>query len=83
VTNVTAEVVDDPEEIRSCLCRQMTSPVLWEESVRRMVKEGVEIFVELGPGKVLAGLIRRTSPESVVYNVEDRYSLEETLSALL
>lgn len=60
VSNVDAELRTSAAEIRAALKRQITSPVLWEQSVRRMVAEGVSTFVEVGPGKVLSGLIRRT-----------------------
>jgi len=60
----------------------VTSPVRWEEVVTRLVKEGVGIFIEVGPGKVLSGLVRRIVPECRVLNVEDRASLEATVKAL-
>jgi len=59
-SNVTSEPVEDPEEIRSLLVQQLTSPVRWEESVKNMYDFGVREFVEYGPGKVLQGLIGRT-----------------------
>ncbi len=59
-SNVTSEPVSDPEEIRSLLVQQLTSPVRWEESVKNMYDFGVREFVEYGPGKVLQGLIGRT-----------------------
>lgn len=59
VANVTAEPVTDPEEIRSLLVRQVDHPVRWEQSVRAMGAAGVGRFVEMGPGKTLAGLIKR------------------------
>lgn len=82
VANATAQVVEEPEEIRSALSRQMVSCVLWEDSVHNMVNKGIDAFVELGPGKVLSGLIRRICREAVVCNVEDCGSLEETLRCL-
>jgi [acyl-carrier-protein] S-malonyltransferase len=59
-SNVTSEPVSDPEEIRSLLVQQLTSPVRWEESVMNMYDFGITEFVEYGPGKVLQGLIGRT-----------------------
>lgn len=59
VFNATARPLGDPEQIRSALARQLTSPVRWTESVRWMVERGVDRFVEVGPGAVLTGLIRR------------------------
>lgn len=63
VANVTAEPVSDPDMIRGLLVEQVTAPVRWRESVQRMHKEGVGELVELGAGKVLAGLARRIEPE--------------------
>ena len=66
VANVTAREVSDPEVERDLLRRQVTAPVLWEDCVLRLVALGVTHFVEVGPGRVLAGLIKRTSREAVV-----------------
>ena len=60
--NVTAEPVQHAQEIRELLYKQVTSPVLWEQSVRNMVRDGASTFQEVGPGKVLQGLIKRTEP---------------------
>lgn len=59
VSNVTAEPVSDADTARSNLVRQLTAPVRWTEGVQRMAREGIGEFVELGPGKVLTGLLRR------------------------
>lgn len=71
--NVTAEPVTGAGEIRAMLLRQLTSPVRWEESVRNMVRDGASRFVEVGPGKVLQGLIRRIAPRAEAAGVE-RYT---------
>jgi [acyl-carrier-protein] S-malonyltransferase len=63
VANATAAEVREPDEIRARLLAQLTSPVLFEPSVSRLVQAGVSRFVELGPGKVLSGLVRRIAPE--------------------
>lgn len=60
--NVTAEPVTRASEIRDLLYKQVTSPVRWEQSVRNMVRDGASMFYEVGPGKVLQGLIKRTEP---------------------
>ena len=57
--NVTARPMSSAGEIRNLLIRQLTSPVRWEESVERMVADGASTFVEIGPGKVLQGLVKR------------------------
>jgi len=77
VSNVTADYASEPDEIRSLLLRQLTSPVLWESCVRKMIADGVEEFVEIGPGKVLAGLIRRTDPSVKTASIGTIESLEE------
>lgn len=59
ISNVTAEPVQDAETIRRLLAEQVVSPVLWEDSVRKMLDLGVDTFVEIGPGSVLSGLIRK------------------------
>jgi len=82
VTNVDADLLTDGGRVADALVRQVTAPVRWEEVVARLVKEGVGTFVEVGPGRVLSGLIRRIAPEARVLNVEDRPSLEATLGAL-
>ncbi|MHC4201550.1 MAG: ACP S-malonyltransferase [Planctomycetota bacterium] len=64
VANATAGYVREPEEIRHCLLEQLTKPVLFEASIRKLATDGVTRFVELGPGKVLSGLVRRIVPEA-------------------
>ncbi|MGH7352554.1 MAG: ACP S-malonyltransferase, partial [Candidatus Methylomirabilales bacterium] len=68
-------------EVIQSLIEQLDNPVCWVEVVRRLTGEGVEIFIELGPGKVLSGLIKRIDETLQVYHIEDRESLEETLAA--
>ena len=70
VSNVTADYETFPEEIRGNLVKQLYSPVRWEESVRRIAAEGVDVFFEIGPGKVLKGLLRRIDPNLKVWNIE-------------
>jgi [acyl-carrier-protein] S-malonyltransferase len=82
VTNVTAKYIDDTSAIKDLLIRQVSSPVLWEESVRTMLSEGVDTFVEIGPGKALSGFIKKISKEARVFNVEDMDSLKKTLDEM-
>ena len=82
VANVDADLLTDGARVVDTLVRQVTAPVRWEEVVARLVKEGTGTFVEVGPGKVLSGLIRRIAPEVQVLNVEDRSSLHTTVEAL-
>ena len=76
VTNVDAAVVGKAAEARDSLVRQVSSPVRWLESVELLIKEGVDTFVEVGPGKVLTGLMRQISREVRCFNVEDAASLK-------
>jgi [acyl-carrier-protein] S-malonyltransferase len=76
VANVTAQPVADPEDIRRALARQVKSPVLWSQSVQWLLKDGVTNFVEIGPGKVLSGLMKRTAPEAPVVNISSADALK-------
>ena len=82
VSNVTAEPVTDAGRIRSLLAEQVRSPVEWVASVRRMVAEGVDTFIECGPGSALTGMVKRIAPEARTLNVADVASLDATLQAL-
>jgi [acyl-carrier-protein] S-malonyltransferase len=82
VTNVDADLLREGARVADTLVRQVTAPVRWEDGIRRLATEGVTVTVEVGPGKVLSGLIRRIAPEMQVVNVEDRASLQATLEAL-
>ncbi len=82
ITNVTADYVASKEDIKPYLIKQVSSSVLWEDSVRRMIDDGVDTFVEVGPGKALSGFIKKISRDVRVFNVEDMDSLEKTLQGL-
>ena len=82
VGNVDALPVTSGEKARENLIRQITAPVRWEAGVRELHRLGARRFVEVGPGRVLSGLVRRILPEAKVYNVEDPASLEKTLRQL-
>ena len=71
VSNVDAAVHDDPEAIRELLVRQVVNPVLWEDSIRNMLAQGVDEFYEIGPGKVLRGLLKRIDRKKECYTVND------------
>jgi [acyl-carrier-protein] S-malonyltransferase len=79
VNNVDVAVVDEPAKMRDALVRQAAAPVRWVETIRRMRDMGVTHVVECGPGKVLAGLTRRISPEIESFALADRASLEQAL----
>lgn len=82
ISNVTAEPVEDAGTIRSLLAEQVRSPVEWVASVRRMVDEGVDTFIECGPGAALTGMVRRIAPDSRILNVSDMESLDATAAAV-
>jgi [acyl-carrier-protein] S-malonyltransferase len=82
VNNVSARPVRTGARCREGLVQQVSAPVRWQASVECMVAEGVTTFVELGPGTVLSGLIRRIAKGVTVLNVEDPESLEKTCAAL-
>ncbi|MFZ5468988.1 MAG: ACP S-malonyltransferase [Myxococcota bacterium] len=82
MTNVEAKPNNDAARIASLLVEQVTSPVRWIECVEELSRQGVTRFVELGPGKVLSGLVKRIAKDAQVFNVEDPASLEKTLAAL-
>lgn len=82
ISNVSAEPVEDAGMIRSLLAEQVRSPVEWVASVRRMVDEGVDTFIECGPGAALTGMVRRIAPESRLLNVSDMASLDATVASL-
>lgn len=82
VTNVTAEVIKDASEVKDLLIRQVSSPVRWEESVAAMLLKGVDTFVEIGPGKVLGGFVKKVNKEARVFNIEDIETLDKALSEI-
>jgi [acyl-carrier-protein] S-malonyltransferase len=77
VTNVEAEINRSKERVKALLVAQVSSPVRWEESIRRMIREEVEWFIEIGPGKVLSGLMKRIDGNRETANVEDIKSLKK------
>ncbi|ACL66270.1 malonyl CoA-acyl carrier protein transacylase [Anaeromyxobacter dehalogenans 2CP-1] len=82
VTNVEAKPNQDASRVVPLLVEQVTAPVRWIECVEELVRLGVTRVVEVGPGKVLSGLLRRIDRSVEAFNVEDRASLEKTLAAL-
>lgn len=82
IANVSADYVNSALAIKTNLVAQVSSPVRWEELVRRLLADNLTTFVEVGPGKVLTGLIRKIDKNVVTCNVEDRGSLECVLALL-
>jgi len=82
VTNVGGEAAVDPYAIREALKRQITSPVRWEDCMRYLLGQGIDTVVEVGPGRVLLGLLKRIDRNINGFNVEDSESLQRFLSAV-
>lgn len=82
ITNVDAEITTNAADFKSKMPRQISSSVHWTQTIQKMVSEGVDTFIEIGPGKVLAGLNKKIAPEATVYNVFDKASLEATIESL-
>ena len=82
VTNVDADTIRGGDEARGALVRQVSMPVRWEESMRLLLDEGVNTFVEVGPGRVLTGLMRQIERSVATLNVEDEKSLTVTLEKI-
>ncbi len=80
--NCDALPTTSSEEIRKKLVIQIDHPVLWEKTIKNMLSDGTDTFIEVGPGKVLAGLIKRIERKTKILNVEDKKSLEETIAQL-
>ena len=82
LTNVTADYVTDKAQVKDLLARQVASSVRWQQSVEKMIADGVTTFIEIGPGKTLSGFMKKIDKEMRVFNVEDIASLEKTLEGL-
>jgi [acyl-carrier-protein] S-malonyltransferase len=82
VTNVDAKIISKGDEAEGSLVRQVSSPVRWLQSMELLIKEGVDTFVEVGPGKVLSGLMRQINRQVKCFNVEDADSLKATAAKL-
>jgi len=83
VTNVDAAVITDPGQARDALIRQVTGAVQWGRSMQAVIGRGIQTFVEVGPGKVLCGLMRQIDRSRTCLNVEDEASLQKAQNALL
>lgn len=82
ITNVDAQASTESSDFRIKMPKQIYSSVHWTQTIQKMAADGVEIFIEIGPGKVLAGLNKKIAPEASVFNVYDKASLEITVAAL-
>lgn len=82
VTNVTADYVTSTEGIKDLLCRQVASSVRWQQSVERMIADGVDTFIEMGPGKTLSGFMRKISRDVKMMNIENMADFEKVMASL-
>lgn len=82
INNADAAILDQPEDIKAALVRQLNNPLLWEDSIQLMLEKGIDTFVEVGPKTVLSGLVKRIGQDIHIYNVEDSRTLDSTLAAL-
>ena len=82
ISNVTADYISDRRFIKKTLVKQISQPVMWEDSLKRMAGDGVNTFIEIGPGKALSGFVKKTIPGAVVLNICDIPSLHRTLAYL-
>ena len=82
ITNVTADFVPGADAIRDILAKQVSCSVRWEDGIRRMIADGVDTFIEIGPGKALSGFMKRIDKTKTIGNVGDLKSLEATLKIL-
>lgn len=82
ITNVTADYVNDEKETKDLLKRQVMSPVYWEDTIIKMIEDGVDTFIEIGPGRSLSSFVKKVDRKKAIYNVEDMKSLGKMLKAL-
>ncbi|WP_270577217.1 ACP S-malonyltransferase [Caldibacillus thermoamylovorans] len=82
ISNVTAKPVQDAEEIKQLLVQQLFSPVLWEDSIRYLLENGVDTFIEIGPGKVLTGLVKKIDRTVHTFAIFDEESINHTVRKL-
>ena len=82
VNNVDAQTVRSADQVRDGLKRQVTAPVRWAPAMQQLLSEKVECFIEVGPGKVLSGLLRQTAPQAECLRVEDSNTLDEVVARL-
>ncbi len=82
IANVTADYVRDKSQVKDLLVKQISSPVRWEQSVNRMIADGVEVFVEIGPKKSLTGFLKKIDREIPSYHVDTVSDLDELCESL-
>lgn len=82
IANVSADYIKDASKAKECLISQVSRPVLWEESIRKMINDGIDTFVEIGPGKVLCGFLKRIDRKVTAFNIENIETLKKAMDLL-
>ncbi|QGU96664.1 ACP S-malonyltransferase [Clostridium bovifaecis] len=82
MTNVTGDYINNKDEIKDLLKKQVASSVLWEDIIKNMIKNGINTFIEIGPGKALSGFVKKIDRSVKVLNVEDLASLKKTVEEI-
>jgi len=82
ITNVTGDYINENENIKNILKLQIMSSVRWEDTIRTMIRDGVDTFIEIGPGKTLNGFVKKIDRSLKILNVEDISSLENAVKNL-
>jgi [acyl-carrier-protein] S-malonyltransferase len=82
ITNVTGDYIKSKDDVKQLLQKQVMSSVLWEDTIKRMIADGVDTFVEIGPGKTLSGFVKKVDRSLRIFNVEDLNSLNKCVEGL-
>lgn len=82
ITNVTGEYIEDISQVKEILKTQLKSSVMWEDTIKNMIKDGVDTFIEIGPGKTLCGFVKKIDKSLKIANVEDLASLENAVAII-
>jgi len=82
ISNVTADYILNKNQIKELLVKQVYSPVLWEDTIVKMLSDGVDTFIEVGPGKTLSAFVKKISKNARVHNIEDTESLQKTIGEI-
>ena len=77
ISNVTANEINDPAELKNLLIKQIENRVRWRESILNMIKNNVNHFIEIGPGKVLSGLVKRINKEVKIDTINNQQDIEK------
>ena len=81
-SNLTGQPIKEDTNLAELMATQAKSPVYWQETIENMISDGINVFVEIGPGKTLSGLVKKVNHDAIAVNVEDIESLNETIEIL-